>query len=197
MKNIILAFIISFLSFSSFSQSRTSFGLRSGVNIAKLSNTNLESKTGLYLGAVLPIKISDLYTLQPELGYSNQGAKANNAMNESVDIHYISVSVANKFFVEDSGFHFIIAPGFDLDSDDSVIGLANRTEGNDVTFIDLNIGLGIGVEFKNGLGIEARYKRGLVDVFSGDWHSFDSELYENENQFNTVFQLGIYYKFKF
>ncbi|MBP0905262.1 porin family protein [Mariniflexile gromovii] len=197
MKNSILVFVIGFLSFSTFSQSKTSFGFRSGVNIANLSNTNLETKTGLYLGALVNIKISELYTLQPELGYSNQGADAKNTMDENVVIHYISVSVANKFFVKDSPFHFIIAPGFDFDSDDSLIGLANRNEGNDVTFIDLNIGLGIGIDFKNGLGIEARYKRGLVDVFSGDWHSFDSQQYEDENQFNTVFQLGMYYKFKF
>ena len=197
MKNIILVFVISFLSFSSFSQSKTSFGLRSGVNIANLSNANLETKNGLYLGAFVNIKISELYELQPELGYSNQGANAKNIMNENVDIHYISVSITNKFFVKNSGFHFIITPGFDFDSDDTFIGLANSSEGNDVTFIDLNIGLGVGIDFKNGLGIEARYKRGLIDVFSGDWHSFDSQLYEDENQFNTVFQLGIYYKFKF
>lgn len=195
MKNTILFLVVVMMGFSSFSQSRTSFGLRSGVNVAKLSNADLESKTSFYLGAFAHIKISEIYVLQPELGYSGQGGQTKFTSEKDVDIHYLSISVANKFFVKNSGFHFIIAPGFDFDMDDSLVNLVNESEGNDVTFIDINMGIGVGTEFKNGLGIEARYKQGLIDVFSGNWHSFDSEQYEDENQFNNIFQLGIFYKF--
>lgn len=197
MKKIILFIVILALSFSGFSQSKASFGFRGGANIANLSNSNLDNKTGFYFAAILPIKISSLYTLQPELGYSNQGGISKTTTDQNVDIHYISLTAANKFFVQNSGFHFIIAPGFDFDTDDTFIGLSNRSEGNNITFIDVTIGLGIGYDFNNGLGIEARYKRGVVDVFSDFFNSLDSEQYEKENQFNTVFQLGIFYKFKF
>src|SRR5690606_23663100 len=195
MKNTFLFILVAMIGFLSFSQSRTSFGLRSGVNVSKLSNTDLESKTDFYLGAFVHIKISEKYVLQPELGYSEQGGQAKFATENDVDIHYITISIANKFFVKDSGFHFIIAPGFDFDTDDTLFNIVNRSEGNDVTFMDVNIGLGMGMEFKNGLGIEARYKQGLLDVFSGNWHRFESQQYEDENQFNTVFQIGILYKF--
>ena len=197
MKKIIIFLVIAILSFSGFSQSKTSFGFRGSVNLAQLSNSDLDSKTGLYFGLFVHIKISDLYVLQPELGYSNQGGDAKNALVENADIHYISIAATNKFFVKDSGFHFIIAPGIDLDTDDTFIGLSNRSEGNDITFIDFTVGLGIGIEFKNGLGIEGRYKRGLIDVFSGNFHNFNSDLYEYEKQFNSVFQLGLTYKLKF
>jgi len=195
MKKTVLFLLIAMVGVSSFSQSRTSFGLRSGVNVSNLSNTDLESKTSFYLGALVHIKISEIYVLQPELGYSKQGGQTKFATEEDVDIHYLTISVANKFFIKNTGFHFIIAPGFDFDMDDSLINLVNESEGNDVTFIDINMGLGIGKEFKNGLGIEVRYKQGLVDVFSGNWHRFESQQYEDENQFNTVFQIGILYKF--
>jgi len=195
MKNKFLFILVVMIGFSSFSQSRTSFGLRSGINVSKLSNTDLESKTDFYLGAFVHIKISEKYVLQPELGYSEQGGQAKFATENDIDIHYITISIANKFFVKDSGFHFIIAPGFDFDTDDTLFNIVNRSEGNDVTFMDVNIGLGMGMEFKNGLGIEARYKQGLLDVFSGNWHRFESQQYEDENQFNTVFQIGILYKF--
>ena len=195
MKNKFLFILVVMIGFSSFSQSRTSFGLRSGINVSKLSNTDLESKTDFYLGAFVHIKISEKYVLQPELGYSKQGGQAKFATENDIDIHYITISIANKFFVKDSGFHFIIAPGFDFDTDDTLFNIVNRSEGNDVTFMDVNIGLGMGMEFKNGLGIEARYKQGLLDVFSGNWHRFESQQYEDENQFNTVFQIGILYKF--
>lgn len=195
MKNKFLFILVVMIGFSSFSQSRTSFGLRSGINVSKLSNTDLESKTDFYLGAFVHIKISEKYVLQPELGYSEQGGQAKFTTENDIDIHYITISIANKFFVKDSGFHFIIAPGFDFDTDDTLFNIVNRSEGNDVTFLDVNIGLGMGMEFKNGLGIEARYKQGLLDVFSGNWHRFESQQYEDENQFNTVFQIGILYKF--
>ncbi|MBQ0740089.1 PorT family protein, partial [Aquimarina celericrescens] len=59
--------------------------------------------------------------------------------------------------------------------------------------------VGLGYEFKNGLTIEARYKQGTLDVFSGDFHDFSKEqlLYEEKNQFNEVFQLGLSYRFNF
>lgn len=195
MRNLLLFIGLTFISFTSFSQSKTTFGLRSGLNVSKLSNSNLESKTSFYLGALVHMKLSDMYVLQPELGYSRQGGETRFSNEENLNIHYISLAFANKFFVKNSGFHFIIAPGLDFDADDSLVNLVNRSEGNDVTFIDLNIGIGMGVEFKNGLGIEARYKQGLVDVFSGNWHRFESQQYEDETQLNGVFQIGILYKF--
>lgn len=196
MKKTTLILVAVLLSISSFSQSKTSLGFRGGANLSNLSNTELKSKTGFYLSALAQFKISELYTLQPELGYSLQGGDSKNSIDADLSIHYISIGATNKFFIKDSGIHFLIAPGLDFDTDDTFIGLANRTEGNDVTFIDFTIAAGVGIEFKNGIGIEARYKQGVIDVFSGDFHSFDSQQYEIETQFNSVFQLGMTYKFK-
>ncbi|MBC3757209.1 PorT family protein [Hyunsoonleella sp. SJ7] len=197
MKRAVLVFALVVCSSGAFAQSKVSFGFRGAVNLATLSNSDLDTKTGLYLGAILPIRISDIYTLQPEVGYSNQGGDAGISSGGDVDIHYISITITNKFFVKDSGFNFIIAPSFDFDTDDTFIGLANRVEGNDITFVDMSIGLGVGYLFSNGIGIDFRYKRGLIDVFSDTFHSFNSEQYELENQFNTLFQLGITYQFSF
>lgn len=197
MKNILFILITLGVFTSSNSQTKKSFGLRGGVNMSSLSNANLDDKTNGYLSAFAHIKFSNLYTLQPEIGYSNQGGRARNSINNDVNIDYITLSVVNKFFIKDSGFHFLIGPGVDFDFDDTLVGLSNRDEGNDVTFADITISLGFGYEFKNGLGFEARYKQGFVDVFSGNWHDFESHLYEDEVQFNEVFQLGLFYKFNF
>lgn len=182
----------------SFSQTKSALGLRAGVNISKLTNANLDTKSDVYLGVFGQFKFSEMYALQPEINYSNQGGKAINSDDKDVDIHYISITVTNKLFVQNSGFHFIIAPSFDFDTDDTLIGITNRNEGNDITFLDMAIGLGVGYEFKNGIGIEARYKRGFIDVFSGSWHDFDSNAqYNEENQFNNLYQIGLTYKFDF
>lgn len=198
MRNLFLVVTIMSLFGISFSQTKKALGLRAGLNISTLTNANLETKSGVYLGVFGHFKFSDMYALQPEINYSNQGGKAIHAGDKDVDIDYISISVTNKLFVKNSGFHFIIAPSFDFDTDDTPVGIANRNEGNDITFLDMAIGLGFGYEFKNGIGIEARYKRGFIDVFSGSWHDFDSEpLYNEENQFNNLYQIGLTYKFDF
>ncbi|WP_034247243.1 porin family protein [Aquimarina atlantica] len=179
-------------------QKKTSFGLRGGVNISNLSDSNLETKSGVYIGALLNIRFSELYALQPEIGYSNQGGNTKFATGSDVEIHYLSISATNKFFVKNTGLHFLIAPGIDFDVDDTPVGIVNRDEGNDVTFVDVSIAVGLGYEFKNGIGIEARYKRGTLDVFDGDFHNFSQQsIYKEKNQFNEVLQVGISYRFNF
>src|SRR5690606_36861477 len=168
----------------SFSQSKKGIGIRGGVNISKLTNANLESKTNAYAGIFYQIRFSDRYALQPEIGYSNQGGKSKE--DNPIYIEYLTLGVTNKLFLSpDLGMYMLVTPGFDFDIHDTFIGLINRNEdeGNDATFIDFSLSFGFGIEFKNGIAIEARYKQGLIHVYSGSFHNFDSELYENENQF--------------
>ncbi|HLV37844.1 outer membrane beta-barrel protein [Xanthomarina sp.] len=196
MKNLLLSICFIFVASISFSQSKKGIGFRGGVNISKLTNANLEHKTNAYFGIFYQTRISDFYALQPELGYSNQGGKTKN--EGLVYVEYITLGVTNKFFPSpDLGLYMLATPGFDFDIDDTPIGLANRNgnSGNDATFIDFNFSFGFGMEFKNGLSIEARYKQGLVDVYSSSFHNFESQLYEDRNQFNSVFQIGLAYKF--
>ncbi|MBR9757919.1 MAG: PorT family protein [Algicola sp.] len=194
-KHIIPFLIALFIGLFSVAQTKTSFGLRGNVQITKLSNADLDSKTSGYFGAFVDFRFSDFYALRPELGYSNQGGEAKNNLENDLDIHYISLSISNVLYAKNSGVHFIIAPVFDFDTDDTLIGLSNRKEGNDITFIDVCISAGIGYEFPFGLALEARYKQGLVDVYSGGWHDFSNPKYENETQFNSAIQLGLSFKF--
>lgn len=184
------------LSLHAFSQSEKGLGFRGGANISTLTNANLDAKGNAYIGMFYQTRISDFYAIQPELGYSNQGGKMKDGQN--IYVEYITISVTNKFFlVPDSGFYVLASPGLDFDIDDALIGFTNRTvnSGNGATFIDVNVSFGLGIEFRNGLAIEARYKHGFVDVYSGAFHSFDSELYQDKNQLNSVFQIGLAYKF--
>ncbi|MBU2951271.1 PorT family protein [Tamlana agarivorans] len=180
-----------------YAQRKSTFGLRTGVNLSEVSKADLETKTGFYFSLMGHFKFTQFYALQPEIGYSLQGGQSESNSEANLDIHYITLSLANKFFIKGSGFHLVVAPGFDFDADDTLIGLYNDVEGNNVSFIDLNIALGIGYEFKNGLGVEARYKQGAIDVFSGTFNSFESEKLSEETQLNSTIQLGVFYKFNY
>lgn len=198
MKKAILSIAFLLICTVVFAQNKVSFGLRSAANISNISNTELEPKTGLYLGGLVHIRISDFYALQPELGYSNQGGDAPRGFDDGVDVHYLSLAVTNNFFIENSGFHFIISPSLDFDIDDSPISIANDNNDNDFTFMDLTIGLGIGYQFKNGLSIDMRYKQGTINVFSdGFWFDFDNSNDYEDNPLNNLFQLGLTYKFNY
>lgn len=196
MKNLLLSFCFFSLINMSFSQNEKGIGFRGGANISKLSNANLDHKTNAFFGMFYQVRLSEMYALQPELGYSNQGGKSINS--ENIYLEYITLGFTNKLFLSPNmGFYMLVTPGFDFDIDDTPFGFLNRNndDGNDATFIDFNFSFGLGIEFKNGLAIEARYKQGLIDVYSGSFHDFESELYENKNQFNSVFQIGLAYTF--
>tara|TARA_R110002012_G_scaffold322083_1_gene554864 strand:+ start:39813 stop:40427 length:615 start_codon:yes stop_codon:yes gene_type:complete len=198
MKNLLFILAITCVINLSFSQSEKGIGIRAGANISTLTNSDLDAKTNVYLGVFYQVRFSELYALQPELGYSNQGGITKE--NNPVYIEYITLGATNKFFIAPAqGLYISITPGFDFDIDDTFFGISNSDDnlfdGNDATFIDFSISFGLGFELKNGLSFDARYKQGLIDVYSDAFHSFDSELYEAKNQFNAVFQIGIAYKF--
>lgn len=199
MKKTIISIVFLLMCTVLFAQNKVTFGLRGAANFSNISNTELEPKTGLYLGGLVHIRFSDYYALQPELGYSNQGGDAPRGLDGEVDVHYFSLAVTNNFFVKNSGFHFIISPSLDFDIDDSPISIANNNNDNDLTFMDLAIGLGFGYQFKNGLSIDMRYKQGTINVFSdGFWFDFDnSNNNYDDNQLNNLFQLGLTYKFNY
>ena len=173
MRKLILFIVFSLLFTSIYAQTKVRPGIKIGVNNSNITNSYLEPKTGIYVGGFASIKFNNRYTLQPELLYSQQGGNGNSRANEDLEIHYISLGVANKFFVSPNiGFHL------------------------DITPIDLAFFGGIGYEFPFGLILEARYKQGLLDV---DAFSDSGEYAPNynDNHLNSVFQFGAAYKFDF
>ena len=165
-------------------------GLRIGANYANLSNTNMDSKTGLYIGAILNIQYSSFYALQPELFYSNQGAESRFYEDEDVNIDYLSIGMSNKFYVmRDARFHLLVGLSLDFNLDYSFISLANNGWDSNTFFIDIAFYGGLGYQFDFGLALEARYKHGTIGVFTDEF--FD----ENNSHMNSLFQFGMAYKF--
>src|SRR5690606_36066796 len=130
-------------------QSRSQLGVRLGLNNAKVLNSGLDTKSGLYTGLFLAVRFTDNYTMQPEIVYSNQGGNASYRNGENININYVSIALANKFFVtKNQGFHFILGPSLDINFDDNFINLINDNGDNlEITPVDLAMFGGIGYEF--------------------------------------------------
>jgi hypothetical protein len=196
MKNILFTVVFLFLSLSIFAQNKSSLGIKMGINNSKVLNSGLDNKLAWHAGVFLAIPLTDAYTMQPEILYSNQGGKANFRNNENININYISVGLANKFFVnKNQGFHFILGPSLDVNYDDNFINLLNDNgDSLKITPIDIAIFGGIGYEFDFGLAMELRFKQGLIDIDFDDDGAYGSNT--EENQLNRVLQIGLAYKFK-
>lgn len=193
MKKAILSIIFLSLCTVTFAQKKVSFGLRVAANISNVSDTDLDPKTGPYIGALANIRLSKFYALQPELGYSNQGGASADRNFDDLDIHYITLAVTNNFYIQNSGFHFIVSPAIDFEVDNSFLNIANNNneDEDEINAVDLSVGFGVGYQFGNGLSIDCRYKHGAVPVLDSLFGVFD------DSHRNKLFQLGLTYKFKY
>lgn len=192
-----LSFILFFAllgsSFISNAQARP--GIKLGFNNSNLSNTTLEDKNDIYIGGFIDIPLATYYTLQPEVLYSRQGGNSNSTEFGDVNINYISITAANKFYVgPNKGFHFVVGLGLDFNVGGNWnILFGSIDEDFTISPVDLTFSGGIGYEFGFGLTLEARYKQGAISTdFLGSRDLFE----ENGSQLNSVFQVGLAYKFK-
>ncbi|MCX7551453.1 porin family protein [Xanthomarina sp. F2636L] len=201
MKNLLLSIAFIAVSISTYSQVKVRPGLRMGLNASTVTNHhNSERVLGLNGAMFVNIHFASFYELQPELTYSNQGYKAErfsgvvdpydpyfSSSEQDVNTHYLGLAIANKFyFVPNLGLHLIVGPTLE-------INVSNNSY-YDVTPVDLSLFGGIGYEFPMGLGIEARFKQGIIDV-RDSFYNFNDEYYYENNKLNSVFQFNIYYKF--
>jgi Outer membrane protein beta-barrel domain len=178
-------------------QAQVSFkpGLRGGLNLTHFTkgdqssfyndntipNSNnriYNSKTDFYLSFYGALKLTKYYTLQPELGYSRQGAIfkfANDSKTAQYDVSYLSLAVVNKFTFTDK-FNVHIGPTIDFEVENNFDTDAS---------VDLAFLLGAGFNFTNNFGIEARVKKGIIPVLD----------FSDGNHTNVVFQFGVNYTF--
>lgn len=212
MKKIIIALTVLFTISSAQAQVTFRPGINVGVNISKLTNSDLGNKTDFYIGAFGALKLSKFYTLQPELTYSRQGGKGNNIpmgtfttynpatntyiesnVSGSVDasLQYISGITINKFNFTPN-LYVLAGPFCDILIANNIhVDPENRksyfNKGDD---IDLGIIGGIGYSLQNGIAFEGRVKKGLTNAF--DNYFTDGSGTDTNN---LVFQFGVHYTF--
>lgn len=175
-------------------------GLRGGFTFSTISETHADYKTDFYIGGFGEINIKKHYALQPEITYSRQGS--NNVTRNYTDdntgverterrdlqLHYLSFALINKFTFG-PGIQIQFGPALDVLADDN---LARRKTNNDLAFIT-----GVAYKLSSDLTIEARVKKGVLDVLDSNYYHNDRNDYYFFGDYNTNvnFQLGISYSF--
>lgn len=171
-------------------------GIRGGANFSKLTQTDSDFKTDFYVGILGELKLGRFYSMQPEIIYTNQGGSnvtvgyydynQGQPVTEKRDItfSYVSLGLVNKFNLP-SGVNFHIGPTFDIE--------ANTSRYSDVG-VDLAFVFGMGYNITNDLAVEARIKKGIVNVFYSDYYDYN-DYYYNDYHTNFLFQVGLSYTF--
>ena len=195
MKKIILSLALIIASTTMFSQVTFKPGVRLGANIASISNTNTDGRIGLSAGIFGELKLGEVYALQPEIIYNQQGAK-------NVELDYISIRVTSKFyFLKDKmPIYALISPGFDIEIGGNVDTYSSSTGAGVNLESDISFSGGLGYDFPFGLGVEARFKKGIVGL-GDNFNNYDEfgnyQSNSGSGQSNTVIQIAAVYKFDF
>lgn len=164
-------------------------GIKGGVNISNFTGGDFKdldkkSLVGFHAGGFVSFFLGDHFAIQPEVLFSSQGAKLDNAGDEqNLKVSYVNVPVMLKYRFT-GGFYLEAGPqiGFKVseDTDDMTIGdFAKST--------DLSIAGGLGFHSDMGLGIGARYTAGLSKVGDFSVGDFDPDFK------NGVLQISLFY----
>lgn len=173
-----------------------SFGVKGGVNFTHISGddyfSDTKSRTSFHVGVVGELPLTDMFSLQAEALYSGQGYDATLDLGAfgnrdyEMQLDYIQVPILAKVYLTrglsiEAGpqFSFLINEEIDFRPEDD----AGDIDMDDANSFDFGIAAGITFQTEMGLFASGRYSYGLTDI------------YDNIDARNTVFQIGIGYKF--
>ncbi|WP_027385479.1 porin family protein [Chryseobacterium gregarium] len=187
------------------SGSAVRFGVKAGMNVSSLSNDGtLEdqgSKIGFNAGVFANIPVGSMFSVQPEVLYSQYGDKydqviAGNRYSYANHLDYITVPVMLQYnlipnlYVEagpEFGFMVSAKNKAKNETNNDVISESGNYKDRFSTF-NFGLGLGAGYYFTDNIGITARYVAGLTDIAKNRPNGSDAVR-------NNVFQVGLAYKF--
>jgi len=182
MKKLIIFLAIAFIGFKSTAQ-----GLKAGVNFANFSGSDAgDEKTlvSFYAGVMYNIMISDMFSIEPQLMYSGQGAKDEDDLK--LLLGYILFNPLFRYNTQ-SGLFVGTGPqvGFLLSAKVKQSGnsadVKDQFKGTDFAWA-----FAVGYDMPNGFGIYGRYNLGLSNIVDQD----DADLK------NSVIQIGFRYTLK-
>jgi Outer membrane protein beta-barrel domain len=177
-----------------FASAQVQFGFKAAVNVADLnlsggpSGFGFKPKTDFSGGILVSVPLLNSCSLQPEVLYSGQGASFNDSL-ETVKDNYAYVNVPVLFkYQHSSGLFAETGPqiSFLLSANEKASRQTIDTRSNTQS-TDFSWAFGIGYKLPLGLGIDARYNLGLVNLAKG--------RYTDGTLKNSVFQFGMFYQF--
>lgn len=199
MKKLAIIAVVTIGSLCTANAQSINIGAKAGVNFSNLTGDieNTKIRTSFHFGGVAEFKLSELFSLQPELLYSSQGVKQEtDEGSESLStvtskIDYLNIPLTAKIYITD-WFNIQAAPqvGFLIsatqESDNPEI---QTVEDFKEVLKEIDFSFKIGAEYKapSGLFFDAHYNLGLANI---------NDLVNDDANFkNGVIQLSVGFLF--
>ncbi|UII30990.1 PorT family protein [Fulvivirga ulvae] len=185
--------VLAVIAFVTITNAQVKLGVKAGANLADLTSSEddfeVENRLSFHFGGYLELLITDRFSIQPELIFSGQGAKAEYSetvedfgftytysYEDKVNLNYLNIPVLFKFSPTER-FYIGGGPqaGVLLSAKNKFTytftgsGLSESESGeediiDELNQIDLSVAIGAGVELENGLNFSLRYNYGLTDI---------------------------------
>lgn len=192
MKNLILICSLIIFSVSTVkAQEYVVFGAKGGFNLFNMSSDSFSDtslQTGLHVGLLAEIPLTERFSLQPEILYSTQGTDAEVLMlgggprSTKYTMDYLQVPVLAKIYLTES-LSIEAGPSFNF--------LVNeKIDGEEADFgsgFEFGAALGASYKFRGGFFAGARYIYGFTNAF-------DIEGSDRKAN-NNGFQIGVGFMF--
>lgn len=172
MKNVLLLLIFTLITLNNSQAQETDirFGAKAGVNLANLcfddpDITDNKVRTCFHAGVLAEIPLLPKLAIQPEVLYSEQGAKYEG--DALTKLHYINVPILAKYYFFE-GFNVEAGPqvGFNLTAKEEAGGYEIDMK-DEVSSIDIGLGVGISYQLKMGIFFQGRCTFGLSNINDG------------------------------
>ncbi|UWY28447.1 PorT family protein [Flavobacterium sp. TR2] len=198
---------IAVMVFSFTNAQNVKFGVKGGINLSTFTGDieNVSSKVGFQAGGFAELKLSDKFSIQPEVLYSAQGAKIKEngetyTYKENINTSYLNVPVlakyyiVNKFSVEAGpqiGFLLGAKSKWEETSSEGEKYSGNESVKDSFKSVDFGLNVGAGYDFTENISAGVRYNFGMSNIFksSDPLDSSDSKIH------NNVISLSVGYKF--
>jgi len=167
---------------------RFQIGIKGGVNFSNFTGGDIDTKAlvGFHAGGTLHFWLGDNFAILPEVLFSSQGAKYEDAGNETnLKVSYVQIPLFAKYRFN-GGFYLEAGPqfGFKVGEDGEIPNVPIDEFANSS---DISIGAGLGFHSQGGLGIGARYLAGVSKVGNFDASSVNPDFK------NSVIQISLFY----
>ena len=195
---LVCTFILAFAAVSS-AQTPVGVGARIGANFANLhfheaDEADPSTRTGLVAGLFATVPVSGRFSFQPEVLFSQQGAKIQEGSDEgTIRVNYFNVPLLANIQLSgdaDTSFAFLVGPQFGFrTSAEGEFGGETEDLKDDTHSTDVSIVGGLAVSIRNFI-IDARYAHGLRNI------SHDEDGSDSSEVKNRVFSISVGIRFR-
>ena len=168
--------------------SKSNVGVKVGYNLAAVSYNGAGEtgqRHGFHVGLYSESFISESFSIQPEIQYSQQGYKITNSSGTFTQkLDYINVPILIKAYPSKNLF-FEVGPqiGLAISHKEEYSGIFNNSKSYNPNNFDWGLNFGGGLKTNAGISLGVRYHLGLGDV------------YDKEKAQNRVLQYSIGFDF--